>query len=136
MSGGTAPITCEWTGPNGFTSTDQNPQDLVGGTYEVTITDDNGCTFILEVIVESTVGLSVYTTVNFNIYPNPSNGAFTIDSPVGGTMEIINSNGQIISATTLSKGKTEHQLTQLAQGVYSVLLTTELGVQLKKLVIK
>jgi len=32
-----------WTGPNGFTSSDQNISNLVDGDYQVTITDANGC---------------------------------------------------------------------------------------------
>jgi PKD repeat protein len=45
LSGGTY----NWTGPNGFTSTDQNPSipnatSAVAGTYSVTVTDSNGCT--------------------------------------------------------------------------------------------
>ena len=41
--------TYNWTGPNGFTSTDQNPSipnatSAAGGTYTVTVTDLNGCT--------------------------------------------------------------------------------------------
>jgi len=136
VSGGVAPFSYTWTGPNGFTSIDQNPQDLIGGTYEVVITDANGCIFTFEVIVESFVGLTENSSINFNVYPNPSNGLVTIESPVGGTMEVINNKGQIIRATTIPNGKTEHQLTQLAHGIYSVRLTTEYGVQIKKLVIQ
>ena len=48
-SGGTpivpAPAyTYSWTGPGGFTSTDEDLTNLVAGTYCVEITDDNGCT--------------------------------------------------------------------------------------------
>ena len=43
-SGGTAPYTYAWTGPNGFTSTSEDPQNLLSGTYQVTVTDANGCT--------------------------------------------------------------------------------------------
>ena len=136
VSGGVAPYSYDWTGPNGYTSTDQNPQNLVGGTYEVTVTDVNGCTFTMEVVVDSTVGLQENASINFNVYPNPTSGMFNISSPVSGSMDILNTNGQIIYATTIIKGKTEHQLTQLAKGVYSVRLTTEYGVQLKKLVIQ
>ena len=33
-----------WTGPNGFTSNDQNPIVSVAGTYNLVVTGDNGCT--------------------------------------------------------------------------------------------
>jgi len=47
--GGTSPYDYNWTGPDSWTSTDQNPvianaQTTHSGTYTVTITDENGCT--------------------------------------------------------------------------------------------
>ena len=52
-SGGT---TYAWTGPNGFTSTDQNPSILNAlvtnsGTYSVTVTDANSCVSSAQVVV-------------------------------------------------------------------------------------
>src|SRR5690606_29709133 len=41
-----------WTGPNGFTSTAFELTDLAPGTYELTLTDMNGC------VVEETVTLT------------------------------------------------------------------------------
>jgi gliding motility-associated-like protein len=43
VSGATAPYTYAWTGPNGFTSANQNLFGLVAGTYQVRVTDANGC---------------------------------------------------------------------------------------------
>ena len=43
-SGGKAPYSYAWTGPNNFSSTVANPQNLVSGSYQVTVTDENGCT--------------------------------------------------------------------------------------------
>ena len=47
-AGGTAAYTYNWTGPNSFASTDQNPSILnvtvaANGVYSVTVTDMNGC---------------------------------------------------------------------------------------------
>ncbi|HEX2616344.1 MAG TPA: hypothetical protein VHL57_02315, partial [Flavobacteriales bacterium] len=36
--------TYAWTGPNGFTSTEQNPTVSVAGTYTLVVTGANGCT--------------------------------------------------------------------------------------------
>ncbi len=44
-SGGTGPYTFAWEGPDGFTSTDQNLSSVAQGTYDLTVTDANGCTF-------------------------------------------------------------------------------------------
>jgi gliding motility-associated-like protein len=54
VSGGTAPYSYAWTGPNNFVSTEANPQNLVSGTYHVTVRDANGCaiTGALQIITE------------------------------------------------------------------------------------
>ncbi|MEZ4788845.1 MAG: hypothetical protein R2811_02380 [Flavobacteriales bacterium] len=41
-----------WTGPNGFTSTEQNPTVSAAGTYNLTVTGANGCTSTASAIVE------------------------------------------------------------------------------------
>ncbi|MDN3654626.1 MBG domain-containing protein [Ferruginibacter paludis] len=68
-SGGTAPYTYAWTGPNSFTSTDQNPvlttvTDAASGVYTLQITDSKGC-------IAST-GNTVNVTVN--LLPDASAG--------------------------------------------------------------
>jgi large repetitive protein len=42
-TGGTGVYTYTWTGPNGFTATTQNLTNLNIGTYQLTMTDNNGC---------------------------------------------------------------------------------------------
>ncbi len=48
ISGGQGPFTYNWTGPNGFTSSSQNPiipnaQEVNEGTYMLMVIDANGC---------------------------------------------------------------------------------------------
>ena len=135
-TGGTSPYTYDWTGPNGYTSTDEDPTGLEGGSYEVTITDDNGCTFVLQVTVDSFVGLDDYSSNNFNVYPNPTNGSFNIDTESNGTVEILSLNGKIVYTTTIEKGKTMLNVTGLAQGVYTLRFVSGSTSQIKKLVIR
>ncbi|MBK9175985.1 MAG: hypothetical protein IPM46_06515 [Flavobacteriales bacterium] len=40
---GTGNGSFDWTGPGGFTSSDQNPTVSVAGTYDLTVTGANGC---------------------------------------------------------------------------------------------
>ncbi len=41
---GTGNGTYAWSGPNGFTSTEQNPTVSAAGTYNLVVTGTNGCT--------------------------------------------------------------------------------------------
>lgn len=45
VSGGDGNFIVSWTGPNGFSSAQQNLQNLEPGVYEVNITDGTGCIF-------------------------------------------------------------------------------------------
>ncbi|MBK7938090.1 MAG: hypothetical protein IPJ82_13795 [Lewinellaceae bacterium] len=42
LNGGAAPFQYQWEGPNGYTSTESNPDSLLPGNYNVTITDGAG----------------------------------------------------------------------------------------------
>jgi hypothetical protein len=53
-SSSTTSVTYSWTGPNGFTSTQQNPIVSVAGNYTVTTTNPvNGCTSSATVVVNT-----------------------------------------------------------------------------------
>jgi gliding motility-associated-like protein len=43
--GGTAPLNFNWSGPNGFSSTQQSISGLTAGQYNLNITDANNCSF-------------------------------------------------------------------------------------------
>ncbi len=53
----TSGVTFAWTGPNGFTSSQQNPTTTLPGTYVLTVTAINGCTSTTSVIVNEDVVL-------------------------------------------------------------------------------
>ncbi len=44
VSGGTIPYNYAWTGPGAYTSGDEDISGLAQGDYDLTVTDDNGCT--------------------------------------------------------------------------------------------
>ena len=50
-SGSTGPYIYQWTGPNGFTSIQEDPTNLSPGTYAVTATDVNGCLVVKSFLV-------------------------------------------------------------------------------------
>ena len=49
VSGGSGGKIYNWTGPNGFTSTVQDPNNIAAGNYSVLVTDANGCSANLNV---------------------------------------------------------------------------------------
>ena len=53
-----------WSGPNGFASSNQNLNNLLSGTYNLTVTDDLGCSKILAIILtqSSEIVINVVTT--------------------------------------------------------------------------
>jgi gliding motility-associated-like protein len=59
---GTAPYTFAWTGPNGFTSTNQNIANLVAGSYTVIVRDANSCSTTSSPISVSSSGLNLNVT--------------------------------------------------------------------------
>ncbi|HDR89630.1 MAG TPA: hypothetical protein ENN63_08420, partial [Bacteroidetes bacterium] len=43
VTGGNPPYTCNWTGPDGYTSVSEDPDNLAPGSYSLTLTDTKGC---------------------------------------------------------------------------------------------
>ena len=88
-TGGATPFTYSWTGPNGFTSTEQNPMLLssappMAGTYSVTVTDALGqtATGITKVVVNPIPNSEF--TLSTNIVDNRHNSvAYSIPPEKG-----------------------------------------------------
>ena len=82
-----------WTGPNGFTSNEQNPTVSAAGTYDLTVTGVNGCTSMASTEVGSDVDVpfvsangGVITCTNLSVILNANgNGTFTWTGPNGFT---------------------------------------------------
>ena len=98
ISGGTNPYTYYWSGPNSFTSTSQNIQNLVAGTYNLTITDANGCTESYAIIVSPGQLTSLLVSANTSDIDCFGNNNGFIDMTVSGGLPPYYyywSNGQI-----------------------------------------
>lgn len=112
VSGGTAPYTYTWS--NGETTEDLD--GLTAGIYKVTVTDANGCSATL------TVSVSKKTFQVGNVVVQPlchgdSTGSITLN-PIGGVPPF---------AYQWSTGNTGNSITELAPGVYTVVITDASG---------
>jgi len=61
--GATVPFLLAWSGPNGFTSTSQNPVDLSAGAYTITVTDSEGCSAVSTVILTAPAAIVITSPV-------------------------------------------------------------------------
>jgi gliding motility-associated-like protein len=106
-----------WTGPNGFTSNLQNLSNLFAGTYDLSVTDANGCIKTLTVIVTQSPEILIgYTTTPITCY-GANNATMTVTLSGGsGPYQYLWSN----LATTLNQ-------TNLSAGNYTITVTDNLG---------
>jgi hypothetical protein len=119
-------------------SSTEDLSNLSAGTYQVIITDMNGCVEVVDVTIEnqSTSGLSDENTLSFKMYPNPSNGDATINW-IGSATElgVIDQNGKVINVLDV-QGMNSIELTNLNKGLYQIKFTTLDGTTTtKKLVV-
>ncbi|NDG35561.1 MAG: adhesin, partial [Betaproteobacteria bacterium] len=113
VTGGTAPYTYLWNDPNASTTEDLS--SLTAGTYNVTVTDANGCTASTSATVTQPAAL-VLTTASTPASCNPDGSASVSVSGGTGAYTYLWSNG----AATAS-------LTNLAAGSYSLTVTDANG---------
>lgn len=71
ITGGTAPYTSSWSGPNGPLGISQNLTGVSAGTYVVTVMDALGCTGTQSITITSPVGIDAIATPF--VFPNGAN---------------------------------------------------------------
>ena len=122
VTGGTGPYTYAWS--DGETS--QTISNLAGGTYAVTVTDNNGCyeTTAATVISSPAAAISTVTDAfNFSVYPNPSHSqAFIQLSKIAGntSFKLENVLGQVLLSKQLTDMQTQLDLSSYPDGIYII----------------
>ena len=82
----------------------------------------------------SSVGEGQQPKILINIFPNPSNNNFTIETPEKATIEILNIAGQIIKTINTADKHTSIDVSDLSGGIYIIKAKTEGGVAIKKFI--
>jgi hypothetical protein len=133
-----------WSGPNSFTSASQSPSitgSVVGDSGMYILTATNGCGDSLDsvnVVVEVCTGVTTITnTPQINVYPNPSNGIFTIE--LSGTTgnnyaEVYNILGDKVFTQVLSQTSNDHivDMSNKPAGIYFYRIIGQSGAELSK----
>ncbi|PHQ79712.1 MAG: hypothetical protein COB65_12255 [Thalassobium sp.] len=121
ITGGTGAMTIAWTGPNGYTSANEDNAALCAGTYDVTITDANNCVITDQVIISEPTAI-VSPTSNVNSNCGQADGSVDV-VPTGGTVagaygyDWQDAAGNSVGATSTVTG--------LTAGVYTVYITDD-----------
>ncbi len=109
---------------NNYNSTETlNSEIFTPGIYTITwtVTDDNSnsneCEFILT--VNEYVGINNFDKIDILIYPNPTNGIFTIENAVGYEVTITDISGKIIYVQKIDETNCKFVL-QNQSGVYFI----------------
>ncbi|MBN4051551.1 T9SS type A sorting domain-containing protein, partial [bacterium AH-315-M05] len=115
------------------------------GFFNVTITDNNGCSATSDLLNVTVIGIKdAIAGLSIDIYPNPNRGEFTLEIILNGpedlTVNIMNMVGQKVFTEELIQVSGTYQklidLKGFAEGVYQLQLITDKGTVHKNIVIE
>ncbi len=91
----------------------------------------------MQLTVQSTVAVEQIGDAEISVYPNPSDGLFTVSGVEGFNVEVYDVNGKIISQyENISADKLALDLTPFGKGMYLVRIYNDKGVKNIKIVVK
>jgi hypothetical protein len=138
VTGGVAPFEFLWTGPDGFTATEEDINDLAPGTYTVTVSDAACGITSFDVEVEEgeidDVGIEdPAQPFAVNLFPNPTDGRVFLVSEYSLDIVVYNILGKCVAN---ANGVNEFDLSNQPTGVYLVQISSEKGVLTKKITLQ
>ncbi|NHE57360.1 T9SS type B sorting domain-containing protein [Cyclobacterium plantarum] len=129
VEGAQGAVALSWSGPDGFTSASNTLSDLAPGNYELTVSDESGCSLTETFGITEPEALSLTDEVSdfngFGIQCNGGNEGF-IHLLISGGNEPINVNWTGPDGFTSN----DTSLENLVTGVYEVLISDQNGCQI------
>ena len=133
-------------GANGYqwSTSENNAVIVVSPTlttvYTLTGTDGNGCsnTASVSMIVSECTGIDATTLlgVSLQVYPNPNEGRFMVETPVEVKIELFDISGKLILSKNVQEGKTELRIEEYGKGIYLLRLSNDSGLNHHTRIIK
>ncbi|MBI3239259.1 MAG: T9SS type A sorting domain-containing protein, partial [Flavobacteriia bacterium] len=116
-------------------ATSQSYTPTVNGSYAV-IVNLSGCEDTTACVAITTIGLAETTFGDrLSVYPNPSNGVFTIElTDASANAVITNAIGEFVTQMTVVNGLNTLDLQREADGVYFIIITSDNKQQIIKIV--
>lgn len=147
---GTAPLKYEWTGPNNFTVTAQNPSVLnisvkATGTYSVKVTDANNCfgNAQTDVKVNPVLANETPKDTGVSVFPNPVSEALKVSFEASPNQRVnialIDAKGRIIEQRNIkSVGGFQQEtfdIKNITNGQYLIKINTSQYEVVKKIIV-
>jgi hypothetical protein len=105
--------------------------------YKVEVTDNNGCAAISDTFNFVLTGIfnSSSDQEKMVVFPNPSNGDFTVSIPsMSGKIEVFNSMGKIVCSQYVEK-QTNIKFNLTGKGIYYIRISTDNQILINKLIL-
>jgi PKD repeat protein len=119
----------------------QNPSHTysANGTYTVVLTVTGPCNTVTssQTVTISVTGIDTYSQESFSVYPNPSNGLFTVNMNTAAKtiVEVYNVIGEVVFSTQLANNTALVDLSNYSAGVYSMKVISENATIVKQIVL-
>jgi len=141
VTGGVAPYTYIWDTDNQDTT--PSVAGLEAGTYNVTVTDANGCAETLEILLELSTSTSELDEflANLQVYPNPTSDFVSINvrftTPKNGQLFVVNPIGQQLWEQAFDGQQLNYlvEVSNWSNGIYRLLIQTADGVKTEEIVV-
>ena len=130
ITGGREPLSWSWTGPGGFTTTSIDANNLVSGTYELYIFDNDNCNYLFSYEITSSEEIKYTASIN---YSSSIFTALDITNLSGSSAEYnyVLSTSQSILTGSVTTGSNNISLDEIGlnSGSASLTITDTLGCQ-------